>query len=986
MTFPHPRFTCFLRRAAPGAGLLAGACFTFAADPFTRVASDPVVSGAGSTAAAWGDFNNDGYPDLLVGTYLGASSLYRNNGNGTFSLVSSGPITTDSGAVYGAAWADYDNDGHLDLYLNNNQSSFSNTNDWLYHNNGDGTFAKVTSGPVVTSGGNGNNCGWADYDGDGYVDLFVANSDGKSYLFHNNKDGTFTSVSNAITTGTLGNSQGGAWADYDNDGKPDLYVSRVGSPCVLFHNDGNGNFSKVTSGTISSDSGGAQGTSWADYDNSGYLSLFVINNKSQNFLYHNNGDGTFTRITSGPPVTDIGDGHGCAWGDYDNDGYLDLLVVNRHGTNFLYRNNRDGTFTRDTTSSLSTDVGDSWAAAWADYDNDGALDVFVTQYQGYTSRLYHNNGNSNGWLTVSCTGTTSNRAAIGAKVRVHATIWGKPMWQVREISGGSGLGTQDDLRPHFGLGDAAVADEVRIEWPSGIVQTFKNVTAKTILRVTEAAVSITANPVGQTAMPGGRATFTVGTSGSDLTYQWQVSTDSGGNWANLADGTSAALGGATVTGSTTATLTLSAVTLAGSGAQVRSLINSGALTSTAATLTVKAAVASYVDPSGETIAPVTAAPASAVTAGTQLTLAVSSHDSSVNVQWQLDGADIPGATGSTYTPGLAASGQARTSAVGHGDAGHYTVKLTATTSGEVAFLDLGALTVTQDAWLINLSARAEVGTGGNVLIGGFVTTGSGAKSMLVRGAGPALGLPPFNLGAALTTPHLDLYQGSTVIVSADSWDVNLAPVMDAVGAFGWTSGSRDTAVLRTFAPGLYTAIESGAQGSTGIGVMEIYDADAAQHLSPGAPTNRLSNISARAKVGTGGDVLIGGFVIDGHTSLTVLIRGVGSALAAAPFNLAGTLNQPVVTLYDGAGAPIASNAGWNNALQLGSSALVAGSNGGIGLRQALTADFTGTGAFPLAQGATDSALVATLPPGVYTVIISGAASATGIALVEIYER
>lgn len=485
-------------------GLMCGQTVC-AEDLFTRITSGPVVSGGNSTVLAWGDFNNDGFQDLFISTRTGPSLLYSNNGNGTFSQVLAGPIASDSGNCFGATWGDYDNDGFLDLFVGVNNFG----NDWLYHNNGHGGFTKITTGAIVSSGANANNCGWADYDKDGFLDLFVANSDQNDFLYHNSGNGTFTRVTTNAIALMPGNSQGGSWADYDNDGWPDLFVSRVSEANLLYHNEGGGVFRAVTNGIIVHDLSIGQGTSWGDYDNDGYLDLFVVNPNSRNFLYHNNGDGTFSKITSGAIVNDIGNGHGCGWADYDNDGYLDLIVANRLGANFFYHNNGDGTFSRVTTGVVATDVADAVAAAWADYDNDGFPDLCVTEQTGYSNRLYRNNGNSNEWLTVGCSGRVSNRTGIGAKVRVKARIAGKSVWQLREISGGGGLGSQNDLRAGFGLGSATNVELLRIEWPSGIVQEFHDVPSRQFLGVTEPEALIF--PRSQTVPAGVAASFTVQT-------------------------------------------------------------------------------------------------------------------------------------------------------------------------------------------------------------------------------------------------------------------------------------------------------------------------------------------------------------------------------------------------------------------------------------------------------------------------------------------
>jgi enediyne biosynthesis protein E4 len=231
-----------------------------------------------------------------------------------------------------------------------------------------------------------------------------------------------------------------------------------------------------------------------DYDNDGYLDLFVVNDlcncTEPNFLFHNNGDGTLSRMTNaeaGSSTTDLGGGGVCAWGDFDNDGYLDLFVPHTPQS-WFYHNNGDGTFTRILSGSLVNDGGiNPVSCAWGDYDNDGFLDLIVTRGAERaleTNLLYHNNGNSNAWIKVRLVGTASNRSAVGAKVRLNATIRGKNMWQLREINTGSGFGASP-LEAHFGLGDATNIDQLRIEWPSGIVQTLTNVAPRQTLTVVE---------------------------------------------------------------------------------------------------------------------------------------------------------------------------------------------------------------------------------------------------------------------------------------------------------------------------------------------------------------------------------------------------------------------------------------------------------------------------------------------------------------------
>jgi hypothetical protein len=232
---------------------------------------------------------------------------------------------------------------------------------------------------------------------------------------------------------------------------------------------------------------------WGDYDNDGFQDLVVVNSDSENSLYHNNGDGTFTQVTAGSIAEDAGSWLGCAWGDYDNDGYLDLFVGGHPGPSALYHNNGDGTFTKIQSGPIVEDDGLTGGCAWGDYDNDGFLDLIVTKWwldfdAGIPGQnlLYHNLGNSNAWLKVRCVGTASNRSAIGAKVRARATIDNKTFWQMREITPGDGF-NGNSLEAHFGLGNAAVVDTLSIEWPSGAVQVITNVPARQTLTVIEPA-------------------------------------------------------------------------------------------------------------------------------------------------------------------------------------------------------------------------------------------------------------------------------------------------------------------------------------------------------------------------------------------------------------------------------------------------------------------------------------------------------------------
>ena len=374
-------------------------------------------------------------------------------------------------------------------------------------------------------------------------------------------------------------------------------------------------------------------------------------------------------------------------------------------------------------------------------------------------------------------------------------------------------------------------------------------------------------------------------------------------------------------------------------------------------------------------------------AGDSVTLSVAATGPAVVYQWYRNGVAIPGATGPTLEIDNIASAQA----------GSYTVdaaNLVGTTRVNDWMSDAATVNVAYSAHLINLSARASVATGGGVLIGGFVIGGAGSKQVLLRGVGPGLAAT-FGLGGVLAAPQLTLYDNSAPpgpypIVSAQAWGAALAPgsspvlvapraaspaVMSSVGAFSLATGSTDSAMQAAPPAGAYTAQISGIGGTSGVALAEIYDA--------GTPdfTAMLLNLSARAAVGTGVNILIGGFGITGSTSDTILIRAVGPGLSST-FGLQGTLGTPQLILFDGnplGPQPIATNTGWGNSPVPGTSSVSAG------ILPASSAVMASVGAFSLVPGSADCAMLVTLPPGSYTAEVAGVGGSTGIALVEIYE-
>jgi hypothetical protein len=288
-------------------------------------------------------------------------------------------------------------------------------------------------------------------------------------LYHNNGDGTFTRVLTGSIVNDGGISAGATWGDIDNDGDIDLFVANDnGQNNFLYINTGDGSFTKDSTSIIANDGGRSIGGCFGDVDNDCDLDLFVTNRSGENnFFYVNNGDGTFTKDTSSVIASDAGNSLGSNWADYDNDGDLDLFVTNAGQDNFFYENNGDGTFMKNLTSIVANEGGNSVACAWADYNNDGYLDLFVSN-SFVNDYLYRNNGNTNSWINVLCVGTLSNRSAIGARVRAKTTINGFPVWQIRDVEGQSGQRSQNSLNVEFGFGNATIIDTILVEWPSGV--------------------------------------------------------------------------------------------------------------------------------------------------------------------------------------------------------------------------------------------------------------------------------------------------------------------------------------------------------------------------------------------------------------------------------------------------------------------------------------------------------------------------------------
>ena len=495
------------------------------------------------------DYDNDGWIDIYLtnGVRFGEtytpesapiSHLYKNNRNGTFTDVTARAGVGRTGWGTGVAIGDFDNDGWDDLFC-----TYWGHN-VLYHNNGDGTFTDVTrkAGLYEDRVRWGTGATFFDYDRDGYLDLFVGNfidldiktvkvpgepggcfwrgkpvvcgpmglPPGMNILYHNNGNGTFTDVSKKA--GIL--EPGPHYSitpvsyDFDNDGWPDVYVAVDSMPSLLFHNNHDGTFSEMglAAGCAYNEYARAQagmGLGVGDYNADGWLDIFKTHFQDDTpVLFQNNGDGTFTDMTS---LAGLGEltryvGWGAAFMDYDNDGWPDIFFVTGHVYPGFKKNNEDtfrsprivlrnlgnGKF-REVSAEMGPGVSERFSSrgsAYGDFDNDGDIDVLVLNMNDPPSLLRNDGANRNNWIKLKLIGTRCNRTAIGTRVRVvtgnHA--------QIDEVHSGGSVMSQSDLRLHFGLGSAKVVDSIEVRWPTTQkLETFTNIECNQILTIKEGA-------------------------------------------------------------------------------------------------------------------------------------------------------------------------------------------------------------------------------------------------------------------------------------------------------------------------------------------------------------------------------------------------------------------------------------------------------------------------------------------------------------------
>jgi hypothetical protein len=424
-----------------------------------------------AVSADWIDYNNDGFDDLFMATSGLPNLLYQNKGDGSFEQISTGNHITGGVQNRRSCWADYDNDGDMDVFI---PTSFKGR----LFNNTNGFFTEVTGVPFDAGTADTYGISWVDYDNDGFLDLSVLYYRSPSNLFHNNGDGTFSKVTEGLFVQSTGDFASIAWCDYNNDGWQDALAVNYAGTLILYKNNKGISFEHVTDPIVNSFSG-AVTASWADYDNDGDFDAFIGHNaNASDDFFRNNGDGSFTKVFNEISLSNF-QATSSSWGDIDNDGNIDLFLVSDN-EKAIFFNKGDGSFRVHKDEPSLSESGYPQGIALGDYEKDGFLDVAIpTVYQANV--VLKNNGNDNHWISFHLQGTSTNRNAIGAKVSV---ITG-PKKSTNYVASQTGSSSQNSFNVEFGLGGSTTVDSVVVEWPQRGHQTMTHVAANQFMTLVE---------------------------------------------------------------------------------------------------------------------------------------------------------------------------------------------------------------------------------------------------------------------------------------------------------------------------------------------------------------------------------------------------------------------------------------------------------------------------------------------------------------------
>ena len=451
---------------------------------FVNVAMEAGLTGEGQHhAVAVGDYDNDGDEDIYVGSKFAPNLLYRNEGNMTFVEVGAEAGVADEGFTNAAIWFDFDNDGDLDLATGNGFGGSNPAPNKFYVNQGDGTFVDMAEEYGLASTLMCRSLHAADYDKDGYTDLYVVNINNVNHFYKNNAGTGFENVYQSSGTLDTGVGMGSIFFDYDNDGDQDLYLTHDANQTnKLYRNNGNGTFINLAFMSGLNYQGNCMGVDVADINHDGWLDLYITD-LYPSAMFLNECDGSFEDISISSGTNDSGMTWGCIFFDYDHDGEWDLYIVNDYQfapiENILYHGNGDNTFTPVSEGNPTLERAYSdYGLAMGDFDNDGDMDLVVATPKTSTQPglgLLRNDASDGNWMKVKLRGTLSNKDAVGARATLHYNGTSR----MDEVNVGQGYSGASTLTLHWGLGDVMATDSLVVDWPNGERTTFLDLAVNT---------------------------------------------------------------------------------------------------------------------------------------------------------------------------------------------------------------------------------------------------------------------------------------------------------------------------------------------------------------------------------------------------------------------------------------------------------------------------------------------------------------------------